>query len=227
MSHFAQLGFVRVDVAHRSESVSARGTGKQVSLVSVILDQVLALLHSSRMPVFPVVGVMGSGTEEHAHRSQPLGAWLATLDVHLLTGAGAGVMSAVSRAFYEAPHRRGLVIGIVPSHPLRPREPKDGYPHPWVELPIFTHLPSTGAHGTELGSRNHINVLTSDVVVVLPGGTGTASEAQLAVHYRRPVVAYLTSRADVPGLPSEVLQTDALEEVQRFVLEVLGQRGRG
>ena len=45
----------------------------------------------------PVVGVMGSGEKEHLPRTEDLGRWLATQRVHLLTGGGKGVMTAVSR----------------------------------------------------------------------------------------------------------------------------------
>ena len=47
----------------------------------------------------PIVGVMGSGSHPHADLAEPLGRWLAAQGVHLLTGGGAGVMEAVSRAF--------------------------------------------------------------------------------------------------------------------------------
>ena len=63
------------------------------------------------MKRLPIVGVMGSGRESYSDQAAPLGRWLATQDVHLLTG---GVMGAVSRAFYEVSGRKGLVIGIIP-----------------------------------------------------------------------------------------------------------------
>lgn len=44
----------------------------------------------------------------------------------------------------------------------------------------MTHLPLSGPFGTEDRSRNHISILSSDVVVALPGGDGTSSELQLA-----------------------------------------------
>ena len=56
---------------------------------------------------------------------------------------------------------------------------------PWVELAIRTPLPISGEQGTDERSRNHVDVLTADVLVFLPGGAGTRSEAQLAVHYGR------------------------------------------
>src|SRR5215831_12725350 len=124
------------------------------------------------MPRLRVIGVMGSGSDEHRARSEPLGRWLATEGVHLLTGGGGGVMAAVSKAFHETAGRRGLVIGVLPSSGADPAEPKRGYPNPWVEVPIFTHLPLTGERGTDPLSRNAINLLSSDVVIFLPGRSG-------------------------------------------------------
>jgi uncharacterized protein (TIGR00725 family) len=150
-----------------------------------------------------------------------VGSWLATEDVHLLTGGGGGVMAAVSKAFHETAGRRGLVVGVLPSSASDPAEPKRGYPNPWVEVPIFTHLPLTGERGTDPLSRNPINLLSSDVVIFLPGRSGTASEAQLAVAYRTPAIAYLDSRGEIPGLPADIPDTSSFEEVQRVVREAL------
>jgi len=175
-----------------------------------------------QMSRLPVVGVMGSSRDPHEHRAVPLGAWLATLDVHLLTGAGAATMTAVSRAFCATTDRRGLVIGVCPASDEEPGTTRTGYPNPWVEIPIRTHLPLSGPLGTEDRSRNHINILTSDVVVALPGSDGTGSEVQLAVAYGRPVIAFIEDRGDIPGLPAVVPHADDLEVVKKFVLDALG-----
>ena len=168
----------------------------------------------------PVVGVLGSGSVAHEERARRLGRWLAGEGVHLLTGGGGGVMSAVSRAFSEVPTRSGLVIGIVPSANQREAAlPRRGYPNPWVELPVFTHLPMSGPSGTDPMSRNHINVLSSNVLVALPGGAGTASEVSLALRYGRPVVAYLGARDEIPNLPAAVRAESELERVKAFVRE--------
>ncbi len=166
---------------------------------------------------------MGSGTHPHPDRSIPLGTWLATLPVHLLTGGGAGVMEAVSRAFSEVSGRQGLVIGILPGGGGESGgEPGlSAYPNPWVELPLSTHLPLTGRHGAEPMSRNHINVLSSRLVIALPGSLGTATEVRLALHYGRPLVAFVADRADIPGLPPEVQVESDLAGVQAFVLQHL------
>lgn len=164
----------------------------------------------------PIVGVMGSGTSSHEERAARLGRWLAERGFHLLTGGGGGVMASVCRAFYETPDRRGLVLGIIPSQEDSVL-PKAGYPNRWVEIPIYTHLPLSGASGTETLSRNHINILSSDVIVALPGGSGTSSELALAVKYQRPVVAYLTSEDEIPGLSRQVPVRDNFDDVCRFV----------
>lgn len=168
----------------------------------------------------PVVGVLGSSKDEHAGRAEAVGSWLATQRVHLLTGGGGGVMTAASRAFQAAPNRAGLVVGIIPSGE-DPAAPKPGYPNPYVELAIMTHLPLSGAAGTGALSRNHINVLSSDVLIALAGEDGTASEVALAVRYRRPIAAYLDDRAEISGLPADVPVFATLSEVQEFVRQHL------
>lgn len=165
---------------------------------------------------------MGSGDEEYTDKAEALGRWLATLDVHLLTGAGRGVMTAVSRAFQAVPNRAGLVVGIAPCGDA-PSIPRPGYPNPWVELAIMTHLPLSGISGTDPMSRNHINVLTANVLIALPGGSGTSSEVKLAQLYERPVIAYVDARSDIPELPDDVRAVHTLADVQEFVRRSLGE----
>lgn len=169
-------------------------------------------------PRLPVVGVMGSGREPHTERARRVGEWIARSGYHLLTGGGAGVMAAVTEAFVRVPNRRGVALGILPAAAgggagaARP-----GYPNPWVEIAVRTHLPAVGAHGAGPDSRNHLNVLSSDVVIVLPGSAGTASEARLAVRYGRPCIAWLADRGDVPGLPDAVPVESGFSAIEAFV----------
>ncbi len=162
---------------------------------------------------------MGSGSDPHAARAARLGAWLAQQGFHLLTGGGPGVMGSVSEAFYGVRGRRGLVIGIVPCADGNPARPRSGYPNRWVEVPIFTHLPLRGTRGADPMSRNHINVLSSDVVVALPGGSGTGSEVALALDYDRPVIAWLNDRDEIPGLSDQVRAARNFDEVAEFILD--------
>ena len=166
----------------------------------------------------PVIGVMGSGSAPWSERALPLGELLARLGVHLLTGGGAGVMAAVAEAFVAVSPRAGLSLGVLPCVEGDPGcGPPPGYPNAWVELAVATHLPHSGARGCEVTSRNHVNVLTSDAVVVLPGGAGTASESRLALRYGRPVVAWLELADELPGLAPGVSVVNSLSEVERFL----------
>ncbi len=175
----------------------------------------------------PIVGVIGSGSEEHSERAALLGGWLAGQGVHLLTGAGQGVMAAVSRAFLQEPVRQGLVLGIVPCLAENaPDVPKPGYPNAWVEVPIRTHLHLSGPDGTQPRSRNHLVVLTATVLVLLPGGAGTASEVRLALQYRKPLIAYLKTREEIPDLPAEVTPEPDWDRVKAFLHQEIARFGQ-
>jgi uncharacterized protein (TIGR00725 family) len=172
-----------------------------------------------------VVGVMGSSSQGFEDIAEPLGCWLASAGVHLLTGGGVGTMEAVSRAFAETRPREGLVIGVLPADlPDGTAVPRAGYPNPFVEIAIFTHLPLSGISGTDPRSRNHINILSSDVVIVLPGNEGTESEMALAVRYRKPVIAFFGDHAVEWQPPEGVPVARTMGEVEAFVRESLAGR---
>ncbi len=165
---------------------------------------------------------MGAGAHAHESLAVPLGRQLARLPVHLLTGGGSGVMTSVSRAFAEVEDRAGLVIGVLPlAEAIGGPEAGGEYPNPWVEVPIRTHL---GKLGADAFSRNHVNVLTSDVIIALPGSSGTASEVALSIHYRRPLVLFgdLDRARD---LPDTVATAASVDEVIAFVRGALTRLG--
>ena len=170
-----------------------------------------------------IVTVIGSGRSADAHSAE-VGRLIATLGVDLLTGGGSGVMEATSRAFFETSPRQGIVIGVLPGKVRSLRELEErsatdvayelasGYPNAWVELGIYTHLPDSGVEGTLGSSRNHIDVLSADAVVALPGREGTESEVWLATQYNVPVIAYGYRDNQVPhGIP-HAPTLDALRE---------------
>lgn len=170
----------------------------------------------------PIVGVMGSGPNPHSQRASKIGAWLAGLGVHLLTGGGAGVMESVSKAFYNSVNRMGLVIGIIPgTFTESGYTSAEGYPNRWVEIPIFTHLPLSGAQGKDLMSRNHVNILSSDVIIALPGSAGTISEIKLARQYNKPLIAYLHTSDEMKNLPSGIPVEPDFNGIKKFVLSHL------
>jgi uncharacterized protein (TIGR00725 family) len=158
---------------------------------------------------------MGSSTEEHAELAVPLGAWIAGRGFDLLTGGGGGVMAAVCRGFHDVADRRGVSIGILPAGP------PTGYPNPWVDIAIHTHLPQRGEEGAGERSRNHLNVLSSTVLIVLPGGAGTRTEVELARKYGRPLIAYLGASGEIEGMVRAELPAVAVvqTEVEAFVLK--------
>jgi uncharacterized protein (TIGR00725 family) len=170
----------------------------------------------------PIVGIMGSGTFADEKRCEALGRWLAQQGVHLLSGGGDGAMAAVSRGFATVDNRAGLVIGILPARGAGDRSAPPGYPNRWVDLPIRTHLHLSGKDGTKLASRNHINVLSSDVVIALAGSWGTRSEVELAIQYSKPTVAYVQDRKEIPQLPETVPVVSNLTTLAAFVRAALG-----
>ena len=119
-----------------------------------------------------VVGIMGGASvpEDVERLAERLGAEIAARGWALLTGGRpSGVMAAATRGAAGA---GGLVIGVLPG-----RDPDDCAPG--VSVAIATGMGD---------ARNAVNVLSSDVVVALPGGAGTLSEVALAVKNGRPVV---------------------------------------
>jgi uncharacterized protein (TIGR00725 family) len=120
----------------------------------------------------PIVGVMGSGQPgPNDALAYKVGRLLALEGYVVLNGGGGGIMEAVSQGAAEA---GGLVVGVLPTS-----TPTAGYPNPYVHIPMYT--------GMSL-ARNVINILSSDVVVALPGGDGTLSEVALALNHGRHVV---------------------------------------
>ena len=165
---------------------------------------------------------MGSGPEDHDGLAEPVGRLVAELGANLLTGGGRGVMATVSRAFCATPGRLGHSIAVLPAREDDPLcAPRPGYPNPWVEIAIRTHLPLSSDRGTEVLSRNHINVLSSDAVVALPGGAGTASETRLALRYERPLLAFLGVGGEIDGLAPGVPIARSIREVEDFLRSVL------
>jgi len=120
-----------------------------------------------------VIGVMGSGRPldgaafSLAHR---LGALIAERGWVLLTGGrSAGVMDAASRGAKGA---GGLVVGVLPD--------ADGsLGSEYLDIAIRTGMGD---------ARNVVNVLSSDVVIALPGGAGTLSEVALALKAGKTVI---------------------------------------
>ena len=170
------------------------------------------------------IGVMGSGSDTHNEIAAQVGEVLASLEVNLLTGAGGGVMTSVSRAFTAAPRKRGICIGIVPCCDEDHRHvAKNGYPNPYIELPIYTHLPYSADRGQHDLSRNHINILSSTAIIALPGGEGTRSEVELAVKYEKPVIAFASDETQLKTYHHAVKKITDIADVKKFLMSKAGK----
>jgi uncharacterized protein (TIGR00725 family) len=173
----------------------------------------------------PIVGVMGSHGHDWKAYAAPLGAHLAARGVHLLTGGGTGTMAAVAEAFCAVPDRRGVSIGILPAVPDRERgfAPMEGYPNPWVEIPVVTPLGKFDGGDDDLVTRNHVNILTADAVVALPGSVGTHNEIRLARRFGRKIVLF-GPREEFAAYAGTLPLASALADVAAFLDGVLAPR---
>lgn len=125
------------------------------------------------MPRDPVVGVMGgaSASGPVIERARSLGEAIADEGWVLLNGGRSeGVMEASAEGANAA---GGLVVGILPGESEGPGVADE------LDVAVFTDMGQ---------ARNVVNVHSSDVVVALPGGSGTLSEAALAVKTGTPLV---------------------------------------
>jgi predicted Rossmann-fold nucleotide-binding protein len=156
-----------------------------------------------------IVGVMASGDEslakKHEILAKEVGSAIAETGFHLLTGGGSGLMRAVGQEFLNRAPRTGKLISILRAKELPQlkisgrRNWQPSADNGFGEIVIRTHLPYSGTKGLDPLSRNHINALSSDFIVVLPGGSGTLSELQLAWEYRKDVMIYLGNDGNVDG----------------------------
>lgn len=154
-------------------------------------------------PRSPIIGVMGGGEapKEISSLARALGHALAAEGWVVLSGGrNAGVMAAVSEGAATA---GGLVVGILPDRDLDRASPH-------LTIPIRTGLGEDG--------RNIINILSSDVVVALPGGPGTLSELALALKNHKPLL--LLGWTEPPPLPFEGAGVESFSLVSELIIRI-------
>jgi len=147
-----------------------------------------------------------------------LGALIAKEGWILLNGGRAsGIMEASARGAKE---NGGLTIGILPGNDL-------AWASAYIDIPILTGIGF---------ARNYINVLSSEVVVALPGRTGTISEIALALNIGKKVISlnfdlgplfkkyeeekqliYVKQPEEVISLIKRILKNDFDKEVGKYV----------
>lgn len=159
--------------------------------------------------------IVNTGDYEVARR---LGGLIAKEGWILLNGGRAsGIMEASARGAKE---NGGLTIGILPGD-------NPEWASEYIDIPILTGIGF---------ARNYINVLTSEVVVALPGRTGTISEISLALNIGKKVISlnfdlgplfkkyeedkqliYAKKPQEVIGLIKKILKSDFGKEVEKYV----------
>src|SRR5215510_8517893 len=167
-----------------------------------------------------VIAVVGDGANSYRDRSSMLGEWIAQSGYHLLTGGGGGVIAAVTESFVASVGREGIAVGIIPGtvtarqRSLIYRTKGSAYPNQSVEVAVFTHLPGEDPESER--SRNHINILSADLVVALPGGVGTHAEIQLAKRYGKPAILFLSDEDTILGKSVGDLAAEGFEIASDF-----------
>jgi len=158
-----------------------------------------------------IVGVMGSGhpiSEAERTVARHLGALIADRGWVLLTGGSAsGVMDAASQGAHDA---GGLVVGV-----LRSDHGAEASAH--LDVAIRTGMGE---------ARNVINVLSSDVVIALPGGAGTLSEIALALKAEKTVIilGWDPGHALQSAHEGHIMLADTAEEAVSLAADALGPR---
>jgi len=145
-----------------------------------------------------VIGVIGGHdcTPEVEQIAQEIGKKLSKVANYLVCGGLSGTMQAVCKGFKA---ENNVTIGIIPSY-----DKKDA--NSYIDIVIPTGLGL---------ARNVLVVKTADVVVALPGKSGTLSEIAYCLQFGIPVISL--NSWDIEG----VIKVKTAEEAAKRVSELL------
>ncbi len=118
-----------------------------------------------------VIGNNTNGcTPKHEKIAYEVGAEIAKSNSVLITGGLGGVMKAASHGAHDA---NGLTVGIIPQDDAT-------MANEFCDIVIPTGMGLT---------RDFLNALSADGIIVVGGGSGTLSEVCAAYMYKKPMVA--------------------------------------
>ena len=118
-----------------------------------------------------VIGHNDNGcTPEHEKVAYEVGFEIAKSDCVLITGGLGGVMKAACHGSHDA---NGLAIGIIPQN-------DPSFANGYCDVVIPTGIGLT---------RDFLNALSADGIIIVGGGSGTLSEICAAYMYKKPMVA--------------------------------------
>lgn len=109
-------------------------------------------------------------TEEHARIAYETGSEVAKAGHVLITGGLGGVMEAASQGAHDS---NGLTIGIIPQDDA-------SMANDYCDIVIPTGMGLT---------RDFLNALSADGIIIIGGGSGTLSEICAAYMHKKPMVA--------------------------------------
>lgn len=122
-----------------------------------------------------IIGVMGGAqfvTNDEEKYAYQIGKIIALEGWVLLNGGrSSGVMEATAKGARE---NGGITVGVLPTENASSASQ-------YIDIPIIT--------GMGL-ARNVINILSSDIVIALPGRAGTISEIALALSHGKQVILF-------------------------------------
>lgn len=158
-----------------------------------------------------VIGNNTNGcTPEHEKIAYEIGTEIAKSGSVLITGGLGGIMTAASRGSHEA---NGLSVGIIPQDDA-------SLANEYCDIVIPTGMGLT---------RDFLNALSADGIIIVGGGSGTLSETCAAYMHKKPMVAmrnlggsveqyidgYLDHRENV-----KILGADSPKEAVEKILEL-------
>ncbi len=132
--------------------------------------------------------------------SEEIGRLVAEEKAILITGGCSGVVEAACRGAYQ-------VGGIVVGTPGRTR----GMAIPWTTVEICTPI--------DIGDYIFAGILSSDVIIVIPGDAGTLGELAIAYRYRKPLIFIKGFGEDFLA----VLQLEGWEKYPYYVVQSAGE----
>lgn len=126
-----------------------------------------------------VIGNNTNGcTPTHEKIAYEIGVEIAKSDSVLVTGGLGGVMEAASHGARDA---NGLTIGIIPQDDASAA-------NQYCDVVIPTGMGFT---------RDYLNALAADGVIIVGGGSGTLSEACASYMYKKPMIAIKNLKSSV------------------------------
>ena len=159
-----------------------------------------------------VIGNNTNGcTPKHEKIAYEVGSEIAKSDSVLITGGLGGVMTAASHGAHDA---NGLTVGIIPQDDAT-------MANEFCDIVIPTGMGLT---------RDFLNALTADGVIIVGGGSGTLSEVCAAYMYKKPMVAIRNTGGSIePYIDGfidhreniKIIGVDTPQEAVKKILELI------